>query len=105
MLIDPKLAPFLNNMPTMGIIRIYNLQNDETLLLKSTNIIKDIKDTRFKLDLGMYCNKNLQKSYSNIGLELFALEPMRILESKTKSLEDLYEECYTELKEKNVTFF
>ncbi len=91
MLIDPKLAPFLNKEPTKGIIRIYNLQSDESLLLKSNNLIKDIKDIRFKLDLGMYSNAKLQKSYSEIGLELFALDPMKILESEEKTLDDLYE--------------
>lgn len=105
MLIDPKLAPFLNSEPTKGIIRIYNLQNDKTLLLKSNNIIKDIKETRFQLDLGIYSNLKLQESYSKIGLELFALETMRILDSESKGLDDLYNECINELKENNVSFF
>ena len=106
MLIDPKLSHYLNEGPTEGIIRIYNLQSDKSLLITSHDIIKDIKNIRFSLDLGMYQNKELQKSYSEIGLEVFALEPYKILEKNSKkTVEELFEESKSELLDKKVTFF
>lgn len=106
MLIDPKLAPFLNKDATKGIIRIYNMQSDKSLLLKSKDLIKDIKNIRFKLDLNMYSNNELQKEYAKIGLEVFAIDPFKILEDESKqSLDELYEESKNELEKKNITFF
>jgi hypothetical protein len=106
MLIDPKLSHYLNEGPTEGIIRIYNLQSDKSLLVKSNDIIKDIKNIRFTLDLGMYKNTELQESYAKIGLELFALDPYKILEKNSeKTLDELLLESKEELLKKNVTFF
>jgi hypothetical protein len=106
MLIDPKLAPFLNTEATQGIIRIFNMQSDKSLLLKTTNMIKDIKTIRFQLDLNMYSNKKLQSDYAKIGLEVFALDPYKILENNSdKSLDDLLEESEKELLENNIEFF
>lgn len=106
MLIDPKLSHYLNKGPTQGIIRIYNLQSDKSLLVKSNDIIKDIKNIRFTLDLGMYKNKELQESYAKIGLELFALDPYKILEKNSeKTLDELLLESKEELLKENVTFF
>lgn len=106
MLIDPKLAPFLNTDATQGIIRIYNMQSDKSLLLKSNDLIKDIKGIRFQLDLNMYSNKELQSDYAKIGLELFVLDPYKILKSNSKkSLDELFVESKKELIKKNVEFF
>jgi hypothetical protein len=106
MLIDPKLAPFLNTDATPGIIRIYNMQSDKSLLLKSNDLIKDIKNIRFQLDLNMYSNKELQNDYAKIGLEVFALDPYKILvDGSNQTLDELFEESQKELIEKNVEFF
>lgn len=106
MLIDPKLKCYLNDGPTEGIIRIYNLQNDETLLIKSNDVLKDIKNIRFQLDMGIYSNKALQESYKEIGLEVFALEPIAtLIESNEKNLDSLYEKCKKDLKKKDIKFF
>lgn len=106
MLIDPKLAHFLNTDATQGIIRIYNMQSDKSLLLKSKDMIKDIKNIRFQLDLNMFSNKNLQNEYATIGLEVFALDPYKILEkNSTKSLDEIYNECKKDLIDKGIEFF
>ncbi len=104
MLINPNLKYYLNNGPTRGIIRIYNLRNDKSHLVKSENIIEDSKKIRFQLDLGLYSQKELQKDYSEIGLELFSIEPM-LYEKDEKSLDNLLEEARLELLTKNIELY
>jgi hypothetical protein len=104
MLNSPKLNHYLNNGPTQGIIRIYNLDNDKSLLLKSHDIIKDSNSIRFQLDLGLYPNKALQKDYHDIGLELFAIEPIIILKDDD-SLVDLLEKAINNLQSKNIELY
>lgn len=106
MLIDPKLAPFLNTEATKGIIRIYNMQTDKSLLIRSNNIIKDIKNIRFQLDLGLYNNVELQKDYAEIGLEVFALDPYKIINKDSKeTLDELFEISKAELENNKVSFY
>lgn len=106
MLIDPKLKCYIKKEASEGIIRIYNLQDDKTLLVKSNDILKDIKTIRFQLDMGLYSNKELQKSYSEIGLEVFALEPMALLdEDESTSLDSLFEKCRVSLEKKGILFY
>lgn len=88
MLKSPNLQHYYNSEPTAGIIRIYNLQSEKSLLIKSSNIIEDTKNIRFQLDLGFYTNKNLQKEYSDLGLEIFAIDPF-VYKKETENLDDL----------------
>ena len=104
MLKSPNLSHYLNEGPTKGILRIYNLQNDKSLLLKSENIIEDSKNIRFQLDLGLYQNSLLQKDYSQIGLELFSIEPVAFLKDEN-TLEDLLEKVISEFKAKNIELY
>jgi hypothetical protein len=104
MLKSKNLQHYLNTEPTKGIIRIYNLESDKSLLIKSNNIIEDSKNIRFQLDLGFYNNINLQQEYAKIGLELFAIEPILFVEDG-ESLDDLYDKAKKILDEKNVTYY
>ncbi len=104
MINNPNLQYFLNTEPTKGIIRIFNIQSEKSLLLKSNNIIEDTKNIRFQLDLGMYSNEELQKEYSEIGLELYSIEPILIQENNN-TLESLLIEATRLLKEKNIEFY
>lgn len=70
----PIPKEFLRKEQIKGILKITNLKTDELYLLKSNDAIKSYKDERFKLDLGMHEAKELQKAYSDLGLELFLIE-------------------------------
>ncbi len=70
----PIPSEFLRKEQIRGIIRILNLKTDEIYLLKTEDAIKSYKDERFKLDLGIHNAKELQKAYSELGLELFTIE-------------------------------
>lgn len=104
MLINPNLKYYLNDGPTKGIIRIYNLRNDKSHLVISENIIEDSKKIRFQLDLGFYGNKELQKDYSEIGLELFSIEPILYIEDE-ESLEALFEKAKAQLLSNNIDLY
>ncbi len=104
MLINPNLKYYLNDGPTKGIIRIYNLRTDKSHLVISDNIIEDSKKIRFQLDLGLYSNKDLQKDYSEIGLELFSIEPMLYLEGE-KTLDSLFEEAKSQLLSNKIDLY
>ncbi|WP_320129298.1 hypothetical protein [uncultured Sphaerochaeta sp.] len=95
---------FLFQNSTKGILRIYNIQTDKSLLLKSNDIVKDIQSIRFKLDLGIFEQKTLQDEYESIGLELFCLEPFKIQE-KDEALDLLLEASIKELSDKRITFY
>jgi hypothetical protein len=104
MLKNPNLSHYLNEEPTKGILRIYNLQSDKSLLLKSENIIEDSKNIRFQLDLGLYSNSQLQTDYSEIGLELFAIEPICFLK-EDESLDKLLEKTIDNYIKNNIDLY
>ena len=95
---------FLFQNSAKGILRIYNIQTDESLLLKSNDLAKDIQSIRFKLDLGMYEQKSLQDEYESIGLELFCIEPFKMQE-KDEDMDALLAESIKELSDKRITFY
>ncbi len=87
-----------------GIIRIFNLQTEKTLLLKSENLTEDIKRIRFDLDLGNFSNKALQDEYEKQGLEIFTIDPLCIAE-KNENLDTLLQQGKDKLVELDVPFY
>ena len=76
---------FLRKDKIRAIVKIHNLKTDEIVLLKSEDAVKSYKDERFKLDLGMHSSRELQKAYSDLGLELFTIE----IDKEAGKVEDL----------------
>ena len=87
-----------------GIIRIYNLQTDKTLLCKSENLTEDIQKIRFDLDLGNFSNKALQDEYEEQGLEIYTIEALLIAEKK-ENLDKLLQIGKEKLEELAVPFY
>jgi len=87
-----------------GIIRIYNLQTEKTLLVKSENLTQDIQKIRFDLDLGNFSNKELQDEYEVQGLEIFTIDPLLIAEER-ENLNSLLQLGKEKLEELNVPFY
>lgn len=87
-----------------GIIRIYNLHTEKTLLLKSENITEDIQKIRFDLDLGNFTNKDLQAEYEEQGLEIYTIEPLLIADDK-EDLDKLLLQGTEKLKNENTPFY
>gem|GEM_PF-1853658 len=70
----PVPNEFLRKDRIKCILKITNIKTDQIYLLKSLDAIKSYKDERFKLDLGLHESKELQKAYTDLGLELFTIE-------------------------------
>ena len=87
-----------------GILRIYNLQTDKTLLLKSENLTEDIQKIRFSLDLGTFPNKELQDEYEKQGLEIFTIEAL-IFAEKKENLDRLLQQGTEKLQELEIPFY
>ena len=87
-----------------GIIRIYNLQTEKTLLRTSENLTKDIQKIRFALDLGNFPNRELQEEYEEQGLEIYTIEPLFIAEKK-ENLDTLLQQGTEKLVKLNVPFY
>lgn len=67
-------SEFLRNEKIRAIVKITNLKTDEIYLLKSEDAVKSYKDERFKLDLSIHPSRELQRAYTDLGLELFLIE-------------------------------
>lgn len=67
-----------------GIIAIINLKTDKKYIFFAENIEQEIINQRFNLDLGMHKNKNLQKEYSKIGLEIFTFKTLEITKDSSR---------------------
>jgi len=65
-----------------GVYRIYNIKTDMSVFGYSDDVAKKCIDERFKLDLGLHENKELQKDYSETGLELFVFECVKETENE-----------------------
>lgn len=76
---------FLREDKIRAIVSIRNLKTDEMYLYKTEDVVASYSKERFKLDLGMHTQKNLQKAYSDLGLELFIFE----IDKEAKDQEDL----------------
>ncbi len=87
-----------------GIIRIYNLQTEKTLLIKSESLTEDIQKIRFDLDLGNFPNTELQNEYEEKGLEIFTIEALLIAEKK-ESLDKLLQQGKDTLEEHDIPFY
>lgn len=87
-----------------GIIRIYNLQTEKTLLIKSENLTEDIQKIRFDLDLGNFTNTELQQEYEEHGLEIYTIDPLLIAE-KNENLDRLLQQGKQKLEELKVPFY
>ncbi len=104
MIKNPNLKHYYNSGPTAGIIRIYNIQSEKSLLIKSKDIIEDTKNIRFQLDLGFYPNKRIQNEYTEIGLEIFAIDPI-LFQDNGEDLDLLLEKAKNKLRIKNIEFY
>lgn len=87
-----------------GIIRIFNLQTEKTLLLKSENLTKDIQKIRFDLDLGYFPNRELQEEYEEHGLEIYTIDPLLIAENN-EDLDKLLQQGEQKLEELDIPFY
>lgn len=87
-----------------GIIRIFNLQTEKTLLLKSENLTKDIQKIRFDLDLGNFPNRELQEEYEEHGLEIYTIDPLLIAENN-EDLDKLLQQGEQKLEELDIPFY
>ncbi|MCF0237166.1 MAG: hypothetical protein HUK24_01095 [Sphaerochaetaceae bacterium] len=67
-----------------GIVALVNLKTDKTFFFFSKNINNDIVNMRFSLDLGLHKCINLQKDYSQIGLEVFRFDTVEITEDEQR---------------------
>ena len=76
---------FLREDKIRAIVSIRNLKTDQMYLYKSDDAVSSFSKERFKLDLGMHPQINLQKAYSDLGLELFVFE----IDREAASSEDL----------------
>ncbi len=83
----PVPNEFLRKDRIKCILKITNIKTDQIYLLKSLDAIKSYKDERFKLDLGLHESKELQKAYTDLGLELFTIE----IDTEAKKDDDLDE--------------
>ena len=83
----------LDNIPAMnieelyvrGLISIRNLLSGKVYLTATEDAVNDITKERFSLDLGSHRSAELQKDYSETGLELFSID----LEKEAGSGDDL----------------
>lgn len=87
-----------------GIVRIFNLQTEKTLLIKSENLTEDIQKIRFSLDMGNFPNQDLQAEYEEQGLEIFTIDPLLIAE-KRENLDKLLKQGKKRLEELKVPFY
>ena len=78
---------FTRNKPVRGILSIRNLLTGRVYLAATEDAVKDIQKERFALDLGSHGSEELQKDYSETGLELFSID----LEREAGPDEDLAE--------------
>ena len=85
-------------------MRIYNLQTEKTLLLKSENLTEDIQKIRFALDLGNFPNKALQDEYAVQGLKAYRIESLLIAE-KNENLDTLLKQGEEKLQELAVPLY
>ena len=95
---------FLSPVPVAGTYVIKNLTNGRVFLSKSEDLVKTYKDERFRLDMGMHSNKELQKEYTEMGLELFQIT----LDERKKdgeSLNDLLSRRRKEMEEEGIAFY
>ena len=87
-----------------GIVRIFNLHTEKTLLLKSENLTEDIQKIRFDLDLGNFPNKELQEEYEERGLEIYTIDPLLIAEPR-ENLDKLLLQGKSKLEELGISFY
>ena len=95
---------FLTGSVVRGVYRIYNLKTDQTYLGVSEDIAKSAAEERFKLDLGMHANKELQKDYTTTGLELFVIDTL-VVADKDEDLDQLLAKVKKEYKEKSIPLY
>ena len=87
-----------------GVLRIYNLQTEKSLLIKSENFTDDIQKIRLDLDLGNFSNKTLQDEYAVQGLNAYKIESLLIAED-TENLDTLLQRGKEKLEELAVPFY
>lgn len=82
---------FLRTSRIRAICVIRNLKTERSYLYKTEDAVKSYSDERFKLDLGMHPNRELQREYTSLGLELFQIE-IETEAGEEDDLESLLEE-------------
>ena len=90
--------------PVRGIIAIRNLKTNQTYLKETEDAVASFKDERFALDLSMHPSPELQKDYTETGLELFTIE-LDTEASPTDNLLELLEKRKAELISSGITLY
>ncbi len=79
-----------------GILSITNLSTGRIYLAETEDAVASFRSERFSLDLGMHRNRELQREYSETGLELFSID----LDAEAGESQDL-----GELLEQRISFY
>lgn len=95
---------YTRDKPVRGLISIRNLLSGKVYLTATEDAVNDITEERFSLDLGSHRSSELQKDYSETGLELFSID----LEKEAGSDEDLralLERTEKEYKDRGISLY
>lgn len=76
---------YTRDKPVRGLISIRNLLSGKVYITATEDAVNDITKERFSLDLGTHRSADLQKDYSETGLELVSID----LEKEAGSGDDL----------------
>ena len=95
---------FTRNKAVRGILSVRNLLTGQIYLTATEDAVRDIRKERFSLDLGTHRSAELQKDYSETGLELFSIDLEREAD-ETEDLSDLLAWTVKEYEEKGVRIY
>lgn len=95
---------FTRNRPVRGILSIKNMLTGRTYLTATEDAVADIKKERFALDLGSHVSDELQKDYSETGLELFSID-LEIEAGPDDDLKALLDKTAREYTEKGISLY
>ena len=95
---------FLREGKIRGIVSIRHLKTDEIYLYASEDAVQSYGKERFKLDLGMHPQRQLQNAYTELGLELFIFQLDKEA-GEDEDLEKLLQERRNYWKEKGCRLY
>lgn len=86
---------YKQSLPPMGIYGIKNTANGKMFIGSSSNVKGKLNSIKFRLEIGSYINKELQKDFTEYGGNNFIFETIDILEPKEDTGYDYSEDLKT----------